>query len=82
MLATVSVPSMGEQKQTETLLNFWYVDAGAEIRAGDDLVELVTDKAAFNVPAPHSGRVVRLLVREGGKVKAGDALAEIEIRED
>ena len=78
MLKQIEVPPLGEQKQTETLLNFWYVDVGQEVKAGDDLAELVTDKAAFNLPAPESGRVVKILMKEGEKVKPGDKLVEIE----
>ena len=78
MKKIIAVPPLGEQKQTETLVNFWYVDEGEEVRAGDDLAELVTDKAAFNLPAPEDGKVVKILAPEGAKVKEGQALAEIE----
>jgi pyruvate/2-oxoglutarate dehydrogenase complex dihydrolipoamide acyltransferase (E2) component len=77
MIRTISVPPLGEQKQTQTLLNTWYVQPGAQVKAGDDVAELVTDKAAFNLPAPEDGRVVRLLAAEGSEVKEGDALAEL-----
>ncbi|MCZ7645840.1 MAG: lipoyl domain-containing protein [Planctomycetota bacterium] len=79
MLTTVAVPPLGERKQTETLLNFWYVDEGQEVEAGEDLAELVTDKAAFNLPAPSAGKVKRILVQEGAKVKEGDALVELDV---
>jgi pyruvate/2-oxoglutarate dehydrogenase complex dihydrolipoamide acyltransferase (E2) component len=79
MTKTIDVPVLGEQKQTETLLNLWYVDEGAEIKSGDDVAELVTDKAAFNLPAPEDCRIVKLLVKEGAAVKPGDRLAEVEV---
>jgi pyruvate/2-oxoglutarate dehydrogenase complex dihydrolipoamide acyltransferase (E2) component len=78
MLKTLEVPPLGEQKQTETLLNFWYVEAGQPFEAGDDIAELVTDKAAFNLPAPEDGTLVRILVKEGEKVTPGQKLAEFE----
>ena len=78
MIEAVRVPILGEQKQTETLLNAWYVRPGARVDAGDDLAELVTDKAAFILPAPGPGRVLRLLAAEGAVVKEGEVLAEIE----
>jgi pyruvate/2-oxoglutarate dehydrogenase complex dihydrolipoamide acyltransferase (E2) component len=74
----ITVPPMGEQKRTETLLNTWYVTPGVQVKEGEDLVELVTDKAAFNLPAPASGRVLKLLVPEGQTVKEGQALMEME----
>jgi 2-oxoglutarate dehydrogenase E2 component (dihydrolipoamide succinyltransferase) len=78
MLKDVEVPPLGEQKQTATLLNFWYVEEGKSVQPGDDLAELVTDKAAFNLPAPEAGRIVRILVKEGETVKQGQKLAEYE----
>jgi pyruvate/2-oxoglutarate dehydrogenase complex dihydrolipoamide acyltransferase (E2) component len=78
MLKAIEVPPLGEQKQTETLLNAWFVSVGQTVKAGDDIAELVTDKAAFNLPASEPGKIVKLLVREGDKIKPGDRLAEIE----
>ncbi len=80
-MKTITVPPLGEQKQTETLLNFWYVEEGKSFEAGEDLAELVTDKAAFNLPAAESGKIVRILVKEGTKVAAGEVLAEFESAE-
>jgi len=74
----ITVPTMGEQKRTDTLLNTWYVQPGAQVKEGDDLAELVTDKAAFNLPSPATGTVLKLLVPEGETVKEGQTLAELE----
>ena len=79
MTKTIEVPPLGEQKRTETLLNMWYVEEGQEVKAGDDLAELVTDKAAFNLPVPEDGRIVRLLLKAGATIKPGDKLAELEV---
>ena len=78
MLKHIEVPPLGEQKQTQTLLNFWYVDEGKAFQTGDDLAELVTDKAAFNMPANEAGKIVRILVKEGATVVPGQKLAEFE----
>jgi pyruvate/2-oxoglutarate dehydrogenase complex dihydrolipoamide acyltransferase (E2) component len=78
MITKIVVPPLGEQKQTETLLNSWYVGIGQNVKPGDDIAELVTDKAAFNLPAPVGGKVVKLLVKEGDKVQSGESLVEIE----
>lgn len=78
MLKHIEVPPLGEQKQTQTLLNFWYVEEGKAFQIGDDLAELVTDKAAFNMPANEAGKIVRILVKEGATVVPGQKLAEFE----
>ncbi len=74
----IQVPPMGEQKKTETTLNAWYVKVGQRVNEGDDLAELVTDKAAFNLPAPEAGTITKLCIKEGVVVKEGDVLAELE----
>ena len=82
MIQKVAVPDMGEQKKSETLLNFWYVSVGEVVAEGDDLVELVTDKAAFNLPSPSAGKVSKILVKEGAQVNEGDELVELEVAEN
>lgn len=78
-ILVVSVPPLGEQKQTQTQLNTWYVKPGRTVRAGDELAELVTDKAAFDLPSPESGAVVELLVAEGAEVRAGQPLLKLRV---
>ena len=78
MIRSIEVPPLGEQKQTETLLNSWYVSVGQSVKPGDDIAELVTDKAAFNLPSPLAGQITKILVKEGAKVQPGDKLVEIE----
>jgi len=80
MIKQIAVPPMGEQKKTETLLNFWYVEVGEEVSEGDDLAELVTDKAAFNLPSPEAGTVKQILIKEGTTVGEGDVLLELDVQ--
>jgi pyruvate dehydrogenase E2 component (dihydrolipoamide acetyltransferase) len=42
------------------------------------MVEVSTDKATFNVPAPCSGNVVEIAAHEGDVVEIGSVLAMIE----
>ena len=51
---------------------------GDKVNEKDDLVEMTTDKAAFNVPSPCSGTLKQILVNEGDVVKVGSVLAMIE----
>jgi pyruvate dehydrogenase E2 component (dihydrolipoamide acetyltransferase) len=44
----------------------------------DDLVELTTDKATFNLPSPCSGTLSEIFFQEGDTVRPGEALAVIE----
>jgi 2-oxoglutarate dehydrogenase E2 component (dihydrolipoamide succinyltransferase) len=53
----VVVPSAGESV-TEAEVGEWFVKVGDTVKADDILVELETDKAAQEVPAPVAGTVV------------------------
>jgi 2-oxoglutarate dehydrogenase E2 component (dihydrolipoamide succinyltransferase) len=79
MLLTLTVPALGDEKQTEILLNLWHVRPGSRVEEGEDVAELITDKAAFQLPAPAAGRVAELLADEGAEVKPGQALARLEV---
>ncbi len=73
----VPLPDMGENI-TKATISYWYVEEGARVTEGSDLVEVATDKAAFNVPAPCSGVVRQIVAHEGDSVNVGDPLAVIE----
>lgn len=74
----VQLPHLGEDAPDEAEVSFWYVSPGDQVAQGDDLVEMLTDKAAFTVPSPVSGVVKELRAAEEDKVKVGQALAVIE----
>ena len=77
---TVNLPSLGEDAGDIAKVSFNYFDEGDEVSEGDDLVEMVTDKATFNVPAPKTGRVLKLLVSEDDEVKVGDPLCVMDVQ--
>ncbi|MFZ5646696.1 MAG: biotin/lipoyl-containing protein, partial [Bacillota bacterium] len=58
-------------------VSFWQVSEGDHVEEGDDLVEMQTSKAAFNVPSPCAGTVTEILVSEGDEVKVGDPICII-----
>ena len=62
-------------------MSFWHVDVGDTIKEGDDLVEMVTDKATFNVPSPATGTLVEIKAEEDELKTVGDLLAILEIEE-
>ncbi|MBI5873305.1 MAG: hypothetical protein HZB36_04090 [Candidatus Omnitrophica bacterium] len=73
----VYLPELGENI-TKATISYWYQDEGASVIEGNDLVEVATDKATFNVPAPCSGTLVEILAHEADTVHPGDVLAVIE----
>jgi len=75
----IPLPDLGEDAPDEAKLSFFFVEEGEQIKEGDDLAEMLTDKATFNVPSPVSGVVKKLLVEEDQVVKVGEPLAIIEL---
>lgn len=78
MAVEVKLPELGSEAGDEATVSFWIVQEGDEVSEGDDLVEMLTDKANFNVPAPVSGKVTKICAQENDVIKVGDLLCEIE----
>jgi len=78
MRTEVKLPELGEDAGKEATVSFWYIEEGGEVTKDDDLVEMVTDKATFNVPAPASGTLKDVKVVEGDKIEVGQYMAAIE----
>lgn len=76
----VNLPELGEEAGDEARVSFWYVDAGEEVEEGDDLVQVLTDKATFDVPSPAAGKVVELVAQEDQTVKVGGLLCRLETK--
>lgn len=76
-MSKLVLPELGEGIEKATV-SYWLLDEGAQVKEGEDVVEMVTDKATFNVPANYSGVIKKILFREGESVRVGEALAEIE----
>ena len=55
----------------------WLVEDGAEVAAGQLLVEVETDKATVEIEAPGDGRL-RIVAAEGEIVAVEGVLAEVE----
>ena len=48
------------------------------VSRGDKLVELVTDKATFNLPSPRPGKVADIALKEGDEVSVGQTILSLE----
>ncbi|MDD5128536.1 MAG: hypothetical protein PHO40_02655 [Candidatus Omnitrophica bacterium] len=72
----VVLPELGEGISKATV-SYWFVKDGEKIKEKDDLVELATDKATFNLPSPCTGVISEIMYREGTDVEVGQILAVI-----
>ena len=76
-MTKVHLPELGEGIQKATV-SYWYFKEGEKVNEKDDLVELTTDKATFNLPSPCTGILTEILFHEGDSVNVGEVLAIIE----
>lgn len=76
-MADVILPALGEGIEKATV-SYWYFKQGEAVKEGQDIVELATDKATFNLPSPHSGKLSKIFFKEGDSVGVGAVIASIE----
>jgi 2-oxoisovalerate dehydrogenase E2 component (dihydrolipoyl transacylase) len=67
------LPQLGEGVYEAEMIR-WLVAAGDAVRHGQGLMEVMTDKATMEVPAPFAGTVTELRVQPGATVKVGDLI--------
>src|SRR4030043_307958 len=66
-------PDIGEGL-TEGEIVRWLVKEGDEIKEGQPLVEVETDKALAEIPSPKTGVVLKILAKEKEIVKVGQVI--------
>ena len=71
-------PDIGEGLEEGVILE-WYVKKGQEVKTGDNLVQMETDKVVADIPSPRDGTIVALFGEVGDVAIVGEPLVEIEI---
>jgi pyruvate/2-oxoglutarate dehydrogenase complex dihydrolipoamide acyltransferase (E2) component len=76
-MTKIILPELGENIKKATI-TFWFFKTGDRVTQKDDLVELATDKATFNLPSPAGGVLSQINFTEGDTVSVGEVLGIIE----
>ena len=71
-------PDLGEGLEEGTILE-WFVSEGDNVKVGDTLVQMETDKVVADIPSPKNGTIVARHGDVGDVIHVGSALVEIEI---
>ncbi len=71
------VPDLGENVDSGDIVSV-LVKEGDEIQADQSVMEIETGKAVVELPCPYGGRITKIHVSKGSKVKVGDPLLTIE----
>ena len=78
MQIEVKLPPLGKDAPDKARVSFWLIDVGENVKEGEDLISMVTDKAAFDVPSPATGKLIETRVNEGDEVAVGQVIGIIE----
>src|SRR3972149_8003351 len=69
-------PDIGEGL-TEGEIVRWLVKEGDEVKEGQPLVEVETDKALAEIPSPRTGVILKIMAKEKEIVKVGQVIVVI-----
>lgn len=67
------LPELGEGVYEAEAVR-WLVEPGQDVRHGQPLLEVLTDKATMEVPAPFAGTIEALNLQPGQKTKVGEPI--------
>jgi pyruvate dehydrogenase E2 component (dihydrolipoamide acetyltransferase) len=71
-------PDIGEGLDEGTIVE-WHVEKGQEIKMGDPLCTMETDKVVTAIPSPKNGIIAARFGKPGETIHVGAALVEIDI---
>ena len=74
-------PDVGEGIHEGKIVK-WIVKEGDDVKADQALVEVETDKAVVEIPAPKAGKILKLYHKETEIIKVGETLATIETKDN
>ena len=77
MTIEYKLPDLGEDIETGDVIGV-FVSAGDKVTEEQALLEVETDKAAIEIPAPAAGTIKEVHVSEGDTIKVGQLLVTID----
>ena len=61
----------------EAIITAWHVAENGHVVKDQDIVEVATDKATFDIQAPCDGILTKVIKKKGEKTRTGEAIAQI-----
>ncbi len=80
--AAVILPDLGTGPDTPIVVSYWFAARGETVWEGERLVEVLVGPATFDVPAPATGRLVKIRLREDDTVTPGALLGCIAVLDE
>ena len=76
MATDVTMPRLSDSMEDGTVLK-WLVEEGGEVKRGEPLVEIETDKANMTYEADTDGTLIEIVAQEGDTLAIGEPIARI-----
>jgi pyruvate dehydrogenase E2 component (dihydrolipoyllysine-residue acetyltransferase) len=76
MASDVTMPRLSDSMEEGTVLK-WLIDEGGEVKRGEPLVEIETDKANMTYDADTDGVLIEIVAQEGDTLEIGEVIARI-----
>ena len=76
MATDVTMPRLSDSMEEGTILK-WIVEEGGEVKRGEPLCEIETDKANMTYEADTDGTLIEIVVPEGETVALGEVIARV-----
>jgi 2-oxoglutarate dehydrogenase E2 component (dihydrolipoamide succinyltransferase) len=73
----LKVPEVGESI-TEVMIGTWKKREGDAVAVDESIVEIESDKATVDLPAPQAGTITKVLKGSGEKAKVGEVIGYME----
>lgn len=77
MSVELKVPTVGESIR-EVQIGAWLKGEGEFVEKDQPVVEIESDKATVELPAPESGKVIKVLKRKGEMATVGEVIGQLE----
>src|SRR6266550_5153059 len=72
----VTMPRLSDSMEEGTVLR-WLKSVGDEVKRGDELVEIETDKANMTYEATDEGVLLEIVAQEGDTLPIGEVIARV-----
>jgi 2-oxoglutarate dehydrogenase E2 component (dihydrolipoamide succinyltransferase) len=76
MPVELKIPAVGESI-TEVVIGAWHKSVGDQVAQDEEVVELETDKATFDLPAPAAGVITKILKSAGESATIGEIIGYV-----
>jgi pyruvate dehydrogenase E2 component (dihydrolipoyllysine-residue acetyltransferase) len=79
-MAEITMPRLSDSMEEGTILK-WLVSEGDEVKRGQAIAEIETDKATIEMEALQAGTLAEIVRGEGDEVAVGEPIAYLEVGE-